>query len=938
MSRLDLSPLHSLRTPDVYQALETSPQGLADGQPQSRLSLYGANVLTPAPHDPWWRHLLVHTTHLMALLLWGAGLLALLTGELAIGVIIWVVVLVNAGFSFWQEYRAEQAMEALSRLLPAYARVVRQGEERLIEASQVVPGDVLVLAEGDNIPADARVVEEYGLRTNNTTLTGEALPARKSAEPSLRPGLTELERPNLVFAGTSVVSGTARAVVYATGMLTQFGRIARLTQAVREPPSGLQLELRRITRIISILALLLGITVFFVGTLELGLARLQAFLLAIGIVVATVPEGLAPLVTLTLAIAVQRLGQRDVLVKKLATMETLGTVSVVCTDKSGTLTQNQMTIRAVWVAGERLTVSGVGYEPAGGFDPPPEGQPFAPDLELLLSAGSLCNNSRLNPPSVEHPMWNCLGDQTEAALRVLARKGGLEEERLAGELPRIHELPFDARRKRMTTIHRVGREEMAFVKGAPREVLQLCSHYMSGGQPRPLEPEVAASILRANDEYARGALRVLALAQRQLPGRSGAYTIETVETDLTFLGLVAMMDPPRAEVAGAIERCRQGGIRMVMITGDYGLTAESVARRIGMLSTDQPSILTGAELDHLTDVQLRELVRAQEIVFARMAPEHKLRLVAAFQELGEVVAVIGDGVNDAPALRKADIGIAMGKIGTDVAKEAADLVLTNDDFSAIATALEEGRAVYDNLRKFMTYIFASNVPEIVPFILTAQFGFPLALTVAQILAIDLGTDLLPALALGAERPEPEVMMRPPRRRNAPLLDRPLMLRAFLWLGMIEAALCAGAFVLVYLAFGYGGVLDLPPWPWLEAINPLRLPAGQVHVLAASIYFAGVVMAQVGNAFACRSEQERGRRLGWLSNRMLLVGVAAEILIALALIYLPGLNSIFGLVPIPARLWPVLASFALGVYALDRIRKSVVWHVRLLGSKEGGKRR
>jgi magnesium-transporting ATPase (P-type) len=461
---------------------------------------------------------------------------------------------------------------------------------------------------------------------------------------------------------------------------------------------------------------------------------------------------------------------------------------------------------------------------------------------------------------------------------------------------------------------------------------------MSGGEARPLEPEVAASILRANDEYARGALRVLALAQRQLPVRRGAFTIETIETDLTFLGLVAMMDPPRAEVAGAIERCRQGGIRMVMITGDYGLTAESVARRIGMLSTDQPRILTGAELDHLTDGQLRELVRAEEVVFARMAPEHKLRLVAAFQELGEVVAVIGDGVNDAPALRKADIGIAMGKIGTDVAKEAADLVLTKDDFSAIATALEEGRAVYDNLRKFTTYIFASNVPEIVPFILTAQFGFPLALTVAQILAIDLGTDLLPALALGAERPEPEVMMRPPRRRNAPLLDTPLILRAFLWLGLIEAALCSGAFVLVYLAFGYGGVLDLPPWPWLESINPLWLPAGQVHQLAVSIYFAGVVMAQVGNAFACRSERERGRRLGWLSNRMLLAGVAAEILIALALIYLPGLDSIFGLVPIPAPLWVVLASFALGVYALDRIRKSVVWHLKLLGSKEGGIRR
>jgi Ca2+-transporting ATPase len=932
---VESTPLHALRPGDVYQALETSPGGLTSEQAAARLSLYGPNQLSPVAREPLWRHLVGHVTHLMALLLWGAGLVALLSGEPTIGIVIWIVVLLNAAFSFWQEFRAEQAMESLSKLLPAHARVQRDGDEQQIEAQELVPGDILVLAEGDNIPADARVVEEFGLRANNTTLTGEAMPARKSGDPSLRSGLTELERPNLVFAGTSVVSGTARAVVYATGMLTQFGRIARLTQAVREPPSGLQLELRRITRIIALIALLLGVVVFVVGEVEVGLPRLQAFLLATGIVVAAVPEGLAPLVTLTLAIAVQRLGTRGVLVRKLATMETLGTVSVVCTDKSGTLTQNQMTIRSVWVAGKTLSVTGVGYEPLGEILPAPEGM-LAQDLELLLTAASLCNNARLNPPGTDRPIWTCLGDQTEAAMRVLARKGGLDEDRLAEALPRVHELPFDARRKRMTTIHHVGREEIAFVKGAPREVLQLCSRLQVGGEDRALDAETTAAILQANDEYARGALRVLALARRHLPPRTGAYTVEDVERDLTFLGLVAMMDPPRPEVTGAIERCRQGGIRMVMITGDYGLTAESVARRIGMLSTELPRILTGAELDRLTDVQLRLLIQDEETVFARMAPEHKLRLVAAFQELGEVVAVIGDGVNDAPALRKADIGIAMGRIGTDVAKEAADLVLTNDDFSAIATALEEGRSVFDNLRKFSTYIFASNVPQIMPFVLAAQFGVPLALTVAQILAIDLGTDILPALALGAERPEPNVMRRPPRRRNAPLLDTRLFMRAFLWLGMIEAALCWAGFALVFMAFGYAGVLNLPPWPWLEAINPLWMPAGRVYALATSVYFAGVVMAQVGNAFACRTERERGRLLGWLSNRALLAAVAAEILIAVGLIYLPGLRSAFGMVPIPPAVWLALICFAPAVYTLDRIRKTIVWQVDLLRQKRGGK--
>ncbi len=620
--------------------------------------------------------------------------------------------------------------------------------------------------------------------------------------------------------------------------------------------------------------------------------------------------------------------------RKLATMETLGTVSVVCTDKSGTLTQNQMTIRSVWVAGKTLSVTGVGYEPLGEIRPTPDGM-LTQDLELLLTAASLCNNARLNPPGLDRPSWTCLGDQTEAAMRVLARKGGLDEDRLAEALPRVHELPFDARRKCMTTVHRVGREEIAFVKGAPREVLQLCCRYQVEGEERALDPETAAAILHANDEYARGALRVLALARRSLPPRTGAYTAEAVERDLTFLGLVAMMDPPRPEVSGAIERCREGGIRMVMITGDYGLTAESVARRIGMLSTEQPRILTGAELDRLTEVQLRQLMQTDEVVFARMAPEHKLRLVAAYQELGEVVAVIGDGVNDAPALRKADIGIAMGRIGTDVAKEAADLVLTNDDFSAIATALEEGRAVFDNLRKFSTYIFASNVPQIAPFVLAAQFGFPLALTVAQILAIDLGTDIFPALALGAEPPEPNVMQRPPRRRNTPLLDSRLYARAFLWLGVIEAALCFAAFALVYSAFGHGDLVGLPPWQWLQRLNPLRLPSGLVHELATTVFFAGVVMAQVGNALACRTERAWSSRLAWLSNRALVFGIAVELVIALALIYLPGLRSAFGLVPLPPAAWLGLVLFAPAVYVLDWFRKSIVWLVdRLRTEKEG----
>jgi magnesium-transporting ATPase (P-type) len=878
----------------------------------------------------------------MALLLWGAGFLSLLVGEWALALTIWGLVLVNGVFSFWREYRAEQAMAALTKLLPAYARLLRQGQEAKVPASEVVPGDVLVLAEGDNIPADARVIEDYGLRTNNSTLTGEAVPARKTSDASFVEGISEVERPNLIFAGTSVVSGTGRAVVYATGMLTQFGRIARLTQAVHEDPSPLQRELAHVTRIISLVAIGLGAIVFAVGVVDVQLQHFEAFILALGIIVAAVPEGLPATITLSLAMAGQRLAQRGVLVKKLSVMETLGNVSIICTDKSGTLTQNQMTVREIWVGRNHLDVFGVGYEPKGAFSPDPIGTHFEPDLALLLSAAILCNNSRLNPPTIDRPQWTSLGDQTEAALRVAALKGGLDEQKLSDLYPRVHELPFDARRKRMSTIHRdtqsSGDRQIAFVKGAPREVLQLCTHIMLHGEIYPLDEHVRMEILAANDDFARNALRVLALARRVLPARQGAYTVERVECDLTFLGLMAMMDPPRPEVAAAVDTCRQAGIRMVMITGDYGLTAESLARRVGMLSTRNPRILTGAEVEVMSDSELQNVIK-DEVIFARMAPDHKLRLVSVYQALGEVVAVTGDGVNDAPALRKADVGVAMGVIGTDVAKEAADIIITNDNFATIVTAIEEGRAVYDNIRKFITYIFSSNVPEVLPFLLTAMFQIPLALTVRQILAIDLGTDIFPALALGTEKPEPNVMKHPPRRRNAPLVDGRLMARSFLFLGLIEAALCYSGFILVYNLSSSPGPLYIPALHRLLKIGILsqylHLPDKEIYILAITVFHAGVVMAQVGNAFACRSEKEKGHRLGWLSNPMLLLGITVEILLILILIYFPPLARLFQHAPLPPIFWVGLSLFALVIYSLDRIRKELVWRLeRARNTRQG----
>lgn len=925
------TPLHSLRSAEVYRVLETSPNGLPISEVEARRSLYGENLLSEPLQPSTWSRLVVHIIHPMALLLLFAGLLAFLVAEPVLGLVIWGLVLINAGFSFWREYRAEQAMEALHKRLPSYARVLRENNEIQVPASEIVPGDVLVLAEGDNIPADARVVEEYGLRINNSTLTGEAVPARKTSDASFAEGISELERPNLVFAGTSVVSGTGRAIVYGTGMLTQFGRIAHLTQAVAEEPSHLQQELVRLTRIITIVALALGGIIFSISYFDLNIGLFEAFLLALGVIAAAIPEGLPAIITLSLAMAGQRLAQQGALVKKLSVIETLGTISVICTDKSGTLTQNQMTVREVWVSGKRIKISGVGYEPKGKIIPVPEGQPFEADLDALLMAAALCNNSRLTPPSSERPGWSGLGDQTEVALRVAARKGGLDEHNLNLLYPRIHENPFDARRKRMSTIHRDSvlndeRSLVTFVKGAPREVLQLCTHILIHGEVKPLTNELRSEILAANDDYARRALRVLALARRTVPTRHGSFSSERVENNLTFIGLMAMMDPPRPEVAEAVETCRQAGIRMVMITGDYGLTAESLARRVGMLSTNSTIILTGAELDRMSDPELHELL-TKEVIFARMAPEHKLRLVSAFQQRGEVVVVTGDGVNDAPALRKANVGVAMGVIGTDVAKEAADIVLTNDNFASIVRAIEEGRAVYDNIRKFITYIFASNVPEFLPFMFTAVFGIPLALMVKQILAIDLGTDIMPALALGTEKPEPDVMRRPPRRLDKPLIDGVLLARAFLWLGPIEAALCYLGFFFVLNFLGEGQILEVS-WmsPLVESgLIPAiwTLPKDQIYILAVTTFHAGVVTAQAGNAFACRSETQKGRRLGWFSNPLLWLGVLVEIYLIFLLIYARPLARAFDHLPLPYILWVGLFLYAPVLYNIERVRKSLV---------------
>ncbi len=685
------------------------------------------------------------------------------------------------------------------------------------------------------------------------------------------------------------------------------------------------------TKVVTAIAVSVGCVFFGLAVTLAGVEAVEGFVFAMGMIVAFVPEGLLPTVTLALAMGVQRMAGRNALIKRLSAVETLGCTSVICTDKTGTLTQNEMTVREIWVAGSRLTVTGTGYCPDGSIlrEERPEAAPEGSDLNALLTAAGLCTNARLLPPDPDRPRWSVLGDPTEGALRVLAAKGNLNLEEVERRIPRVRELPFESRRKRMSTLHRLaGRGYMAFTKGAPREVLGLCTRFLMDGRETPLDEGLRERILEANDTFARAGLRVLAVAHRLIPlevlSRTADASPDTVERDLTFLGLVAMMDPPRPEVAQAVETCRRAGIRIIMITGDYGLTAESIARRIGILEGPRARLVNGSDLDRMSDEDLRELLRG-EVLFARATPEHKLRVVSALRDMGHVVAVTGDGVNDAPALKKAQIGIAMGRTGTDVAKEAADIILTDDNFATIVNAIEEGRAVYANIKKFTTYIFTSNTPEAVPFILFAlsRGQIPLALNVMHILAVDLGTDLVPALALGAERVEPGTMDKPPRSLTEHVITPSLLARAYLFLGPLQSLAVMAAFYAQYWMSGYWG-------QWLG------LPSsGAVYESATAMALACVVTTQMGNLFAQRTERLSVLRIGLFDNRLIWIGIASELLIILLIVYAPPLQRVVGTQAFAPENWLFLLAWAPLLLVADECRKLVLrrWDRRRKGGGE-----
>jgi Ca2+-transporting ATPase len=912
--------IHKLPVRDVYRLLATQAQGLSQAEAEERLRQFGSNVIQEIRKKPLILEFLSNFTHLMAILLWVGGVVALIARMSELAIAIWLVNVINGVFSFWQEYRAERAIRVLRQLIPSYANVLRDGERQRILAEELVPGDIILLAEGDLISADGRLVDEDELRVDQSTLTGESHAVRKIREAVLSPVPSRFEVRNLVFAGSSVVAGAGTAVVFATGTHTEFGKVANLTQSVKDEASPLQKELSRVTRWVTLLAVSIGLAFFAVLIiLRVPFSVTDSFIFALGMIVAFVPEGLLPTVTLSLAMGVQRMAQRHALIKKLSAVETLGCTTIICTDKTGTLTENEMTVSDLWLADRRLKVTGAGYAPEGYILDGGRAVtvPVAGDLRQLLVAGALCNTARLLPPDHGSARWTVLGDPTEAALLVAALKGGLNIEAEKEQNPYVRQLSFESRRRRMSTIHRVQDALVAYVKGAPREMLELCTHIRMDGQDSPMDDDLRAKALAVNDDFAREGLRVLAIAMRSLSEpivkaqRAGEYTPEAVEQDLSFLGLAAMMDPPRAEVRMAVEKCHRAGIRVVMITGDYGLTAESIARRIGIIGEGRPRIVNGSDLDAMDDGSLKEALSG-DIIFARVAPGHKLRIVSALQDMGHVVAVTGDGVNDAPALRKANIGVAMGVAGTAVAKETADMILTDDNFASIVNAVEEGRAVYANAKKFITYIFTSNTAEAAPFVFFAFSGgrIPLGLTVMGILSIDLGADIVPGLALGVDPPEEGVMDRPPRSLDQHIITRPLLLRAFMWLGLIQGLVAMGAFYFQYWTNGYRGQwLDLPS-------------SGLLYQSAIAMVLAAIVVTQIGNLFAQRSAHTSVFRSRPFTNRLIWVGVAVALAIVSIVIYVPLFQKVFGTAGFPASNWLFLLAVSPMILLADELRKAV----------------
>lgn len=879
------SDWHRLDPARVVQELRSdASSGLSGTEAARRLTEHGPNELKASHKINPWLIFLGQFKNVLILILLLATVLSAFLGHTAEAIAIVIIVLFAVLLGFAQEYRGERALDALRRMAAPTATVLRENAEAIVPARDLVQGDIVLLRSGDKVPADARLIEAVNLRIDEAALTGESVPVEKQTAALSNGEWPVADRKNMAYAGTAVTYGRGKGIVVETGMMTEFGRTAAMLQAVETAKTPLQENLYKLGATLARGALLI-VAIIVVLAWYQGQPIMQMLVFGIALAVAIVPEALPAVVTISLALGVQRMAKQHALVRRLPAVETLGSTSVICSDKTGTLTRDEMTARKIYVAGDMLEATGTGFDPKGIFIHEGSAVPPPAPLKLLVTAAALTSDAQLSRAGGR---WQIKGDPTEGALVVLAAKAGLKKIDLETEFPRVHEIPFSSEAKRMTTLHRSPSGWVAFAKGAPEIIIEGCTHLWALSGPETLDEPGRETILRAAQAMARQALRVLAI------GYKPDATLEDFERDMVFLGLVGMIDPPRSEARAAIHRCEQAGIKLVMITGDHPVTAEAVARELGLLKTGR--VITGTELD-ATSEQAFEREVENVSVYARVSPAHKLRVVTALQKNGHIVAMTGDGVNDAPALKKADIGIAMGITGTDVSREAAAMTLTDDNFASIVAAVEEGRRIFNNIKKYLMYLLSSNIGEIGLMLGAALLGLPLPLTAVQILYVNLATDGLPALALAVDPPEDDLMRRPPRNPRTGIFTRPVV-------------------VLMVLGGLWSAMVNLAFFLWL-------LDSGRSLAQAMAMIFILLVMIEFFKAYNFRSDRVSALRRPF-ANRWLNAAILAELLILVLIIYLPFFQLLLGTFTMRAVDWMLIVALA---FTITPVLETLKWLTR-----------
>ena len=881
----------------VYHDLETTPMGLSEDEAKRRQVSFGLNRVSEKKNFHPWSQLLKQFVSAMAILLWIAGILAIIAKMPELAVAVWAVVVINGVFSFIQEWRTDQALSLLGKMIPRNARVIRDGEEKTISASELTVGDLMIIGQGDIVSADARLVETTELFVDNSVLSGESIPFNRLAGVFDATGRSVSEITNILYAGSTIVDGSGKAVVYAIGMDTEVGQVSTLAGKIEVGHGTLGLQINKVVKIITGVAFVMGIVVFALCLSVIGFDWMAAFLYALAIVTANIPEGLLPTVNLCLAMGAQRMAKHNALIRGLPSVETLSSATVICTDKTGTLTQNQLMVRKIWTPDNLVEITGEGFKKDGTLKI--ESEATKKGVSKLLVAAVLCNDASLGFNAYTHE-FIVNGSPTEGCLLVAAEKFGFNVSHLRSQFTILERHPFNSDRKEMSVLlldddcllYDRGSKYL-FVKGAPNVLIPKCDVQYKGSHVVPLSKAEQDAILAKNDAFANEGFRVLAFAYKKV--EEEAFT----EENMVFLGLGVTYDPPRKGVREAIEELRGAGLKVTIITGDYGLTAAAIGRQVGIIEGENYRIVKGVEVNAMDDFQLATVLRKPTpVIFSRTTPQNKLRIVEAYKRLGEVVAVTGDGVNDVLALRSANMGIAMGKNGTDVARSAADMILLDDNFPTIVKAVKEGRGIYSNIKKFITYILTSNIPELIPTLFVVFMHVPPALTVLQILSVDLGTDLVPALALGSEEPEEKLLLEAPRKAKDPLISRKLLLRSYAYLGLVESALSMGAYFLVWLRAGYSFAQMRTIADQLARGLGTVTPADyQVYAYSTTLALAAIVFSQIGNLFACRSDTDSFFVTIRKRNPFIYLGVAVELAILAFLVYVPFMNPIFGTVPL-----------------------------------------